>query len=55
MCEPFAHRVAEAYRWPVDELARLLEQAGLAEVERVCRGQEGDRRPYAVPAARAVA
>ncbi|WP_369137359.1 class I SAM-dependent DNA methyltransferase [Modestobacter versicolor] len=47
-CEPFAHRVVEAHRWPADELARRLTAAGFAEVERVHRAGEGDRRPYAV-------
>ncbi|WP_138735540.1 class I SAM-dependent DNA methyltransferase [Modestobacter excelsi] len=54
VCEPFAHRVVEAHRWPAEELARRLGEAGLAEVERVHRPQDGDRRRYAVLAARAV-
>lgn len=51
--EPFAHRVAEAHRWPVDELARRLARAGLTETERVHRPGDGARRPYAALAARA--
>jgi len=52
--EPFPHRVVQAYRWPAEELARRLGCTGLAEVERVHRPQDGERRPYAVLAARAV-
>ncbi|WP_138759867.1 class I SAM-dependent methyltransferase [Modestobacter altitudinis] len=54
VCEPFEHRVVQAYRWPADELAGRLREAGLAEVERVHRTRDGGRRPYAVLAARAV-
>ncbi|GAB3603914.1 class I SAM-dependent methyltransferase [Kineococcus gypseus] len=54
VCEPFEHRVTTAYRWPVDEAARWLASAGFAEVERLQRGQEGERRPHAAVAARAV-
>lgn len=46
--EPFAHKVATAYRWPVDEMAALLADAGFVEVERLRRGQQGERRPHAV-------
>ena len=53
-CEPFEHKVATAYRWPVDELASRLAAAGLVEVERLQRAQDGDRRPHAVIVARAV-
>ena len=53
VCEPFPHRVVQAYRWPAEELARRLGGAGLVEVERVHRPQDGDRRSYAVLAARA--
>jgi SAM-dependent methyltransferase len=51
--EPFAHKVVGAYRWPVDEMARRLALAGFAEVERLHRAQEGERRSYAAIAARA--
>jgi SAM-dependent methyltransferase len=51
--EPFPHRVVEAHRWPADELAGRLSAAGLVEVERVHRPQDGGRRRYAVLAARA--
>ena len=54
VCEPFEHEVTTAYRWPVDEMAGRLASAGLAEVERSQRPQEGQRRPHAVLAARAV-
>jgi SAM-dependent methyltransferase len=53
VCEPFPHRVVRAYRWPADELARRLASTGLTVVERVHRPQDGDRRSYAVLAARA--
>ncbi len=51
--EPFAHKVVTAYRWPADEMARRLVRAGFVEVERVHRPRAGERRPYAVIAARA--
>lgn len=43
---PFAHRVATAYRWPADELARRLACAGFAEVDRLQRATHGER-PHA--------
>jgi SAM-dependent methyltransferase len=52
-CEPFPHRVVQAYRWPAEELAGRLGGVGLTVVERVHRPQDGDRRSYAVLAARA--
>lgn len=45
--EPFAHRVTTAHRWPAGEFAAVLTAAGFVEVERVQRGQDGDRRPHA--------
>ena len=54
VCEPFAHTVITAHRWPVHEFVRRLAAAGFEEVERAQRGQEGRRRPHAVVAARAV-
>jgi SAM-dependent methyltransferase len=51
--EPFEHKVATAYRWPVDEMARRLAVAGFVEVERVHRSREGERRPYTAIALRA--
>jgi SAM-dependent methyltransferase len=54
VCEPFAHTVITAHRWPVDEFLRRLGAVGFEEVERAQRGQEGRRRPHAVVAARAV-
>jgi SAM-dependent methyltransferase len=53
-CEPFEHEVTTAYRWPADEMAGRLASAGFAEVERSTRPQEGERRPHAVLALRAV-
>ena len=53
-CEPFEHRVVTAHRWPVEEVARRLVSAGFAEVERLQRPQEGERRPHAAIAAVAV-
>ncbi len=50
---PFDHKVTTAYRWPVDELAERLHRAGFAEVDRMQRPGEGDRR-FAAVAARAV-
>jgi SAM-dependent methyltransferase len=52
--EPFEHKVITAYRWPTDEVAGRLASAGFVEVERSEREREGDRRPHAVIAARAV-
>jgi SAM-dependent methyltransferase len=41
----FDHKVATAYSWPLDELAGLAAEAGLAEVGRVYREPGGDERP----------
>ena len=54
VCEPFEHKVTTAYRWPVDEVADRMATAGFVETERSQRAQEGERRPHAVLAARAV-
>lgn len=54
VCEPFEHKVTTAYRWPVDEVVDRMARAGFVEVERLHRAQEGERRPHAVLAARAV-
>lgn len=51
--EPFEHKVVTAYRWPVEEMARRLGAAGFAEIERLHRARDGERRPYAAVAARA--
>ena len=51
--EPFEHKVVTAHRWPADEMARRLTRAGFVEVERLCRAQEGERRPHAAIAAQA--
>jgi len=49
----FEHKVVTAYRWPVDELAARLRQAGFTEVERRRRPgvAEPGRRPHAAIAA----
>jgi SAM-dependent methyltransferase len=52
--ESFEHKVLPAHRWPADELVRRLTRSGFAVVERLHRGQEGERRPYVALAARAV-
>ncbi len=52
--EQFDHRVVTAYRWSLGEVADWLSRAGFVEVGRSRRGQEGERRPHAVVAARAV-
>jgi SAM-dependent methyltransferase len=47
--EPFEHRVATAFYWPVDELSAELERAGFTEIERMRRPGENQpgRRPHA--------
>ena len=52
--EPFEHKVITAHRWPVDEFARRLTDAGFVEEERLQRPQDGERRPHAAIAAKAV-
>ena len=54
VCEPFEHKVTTAYRWPVEEVVGRLTLAGFAEVERLQRPQEDERRPHAALAVRAV-
>jgi SAM-dependent methyltransferase len=51
--ERFDHKVAPAYRWPVDEMSRMLSAAGFAETERCRRSGTAQTRPYAALAARA--
>ncbi|NED53804.1 class I SAM-dependent methyltransferase [Micromonospora aurantiaca] len=46
----FDHKVATAYRWPVDEFSARLRQAGFAEVERLTRLDDA-HRPHAAVAA----
>ncbi|ACZ20049.1 methyltransferase family protein [Sanguibacter keddieii DSM 10542] len=43
VCEPFDHAVVRAYRWPADELHRVLEAAGLEVVETRRRSARGER------------
>ncbi|MEU9508668.1 methyltransferase domain-containing protein [Micromonospora sp. NPDC048170] len=47
----FDHKVATAYRWPVDELSARLTRAGFSEVERLHPPSDGTHRPYAAIAA----
>lgn len=42
--EPFDHAVTTAYRWPIDGLARVADEAGFGEVGRVVRGPLGGER-----------
>lgn len=52
--EPFDHKVITAYRWPMDEMARRLKEAGFDEIEHLQRPQRGARRPHGAIAVRAV-
>ncbi|XVV08402.1 class I SAM-dependent methyltransferase [Actinoplanes sp. CA-131856] len=45
--EPFDHKVATAYRWPVDEFSARLRRAGFTEVERLQRPAEETQRRLA--------
>ena len=47
----FDHKVATAYRWPLDEFSQRLAQAGFTEVERLARPGDGTHRPHAAVAA----
>jgi SAM-dependent methyltransferase len=47
----FDHKVATAYRWPVNEFSERLARAGFMEVERQHRPSDGTHRPYAAIAA----
>ncbi|MET9299634.1 class I SAM-dependent methyltransferase [Micromonospora aurantiaca] len=47
----FDHKVATAYRWPVDEFSARLRRAGFAEVERLTRLDDEAHRPHAAVAA----
>nr|MDT0664066.1 hypothetical protein [Micromonospora sp. DSM 115978] len=42
--QAYDHRVTGAYRWPPDDLAELLEQAGLVEVARLVRAPTAEDR-----------
>jgi SAM-dependent methyltransferase len=50
---PFDHKVTTAYRWPADEMSRMLSLAGFAEVDRSRRAGPDRMRPHAAVAARA--
>ncbi|MGY0061681.1 class I SAM-dependent DNA methyltransferase [Streptomyces sp. LZ34] len=41
----FDHKVTTAYRWPIDELARLAGEAGFVEVGRMMREPREGERP----------
>ncbi len=47
----FDHKVATAYRWPVDEFSERLARAGFREVDRLQRPSDGTYRPHAAIAA----
>ncbi|WP_155387997.1 class I SAM-dependent methyltransferase [Catellatospora paridis] len=47
----FDHKVATAYRWPVDEFSARLARAGFTEVERLHRPGDDTQRPQAAIAA----
>ncbi|MET0897233.1 MAG: class I SAM-dependent methyltransferase [Mycobacterium sp.] len=51
--EPFEHRVATAYRWPVDEMSETLSAAGFLEIDRLRRPSTDQVRPHAALALRA--
>lgn len=48
---PFDHKVATAYRWPVDEFSERLARAGFTVVEHLRRPSDGTHRPHAAIAA----
>ncbi|WP_329518957.1 class I SAM-dependent methyltransferase [Spirillospora sp. NBC_01491] len=43
---PFDHKVAQAYRWPIDDLAALAREAGFIEVGRVSREPHQQERQF---------
>ena len=45
--EPFAHKVTTAYRWPVEEMSKMLSAAGFVEVDRLRRPGADLVRPHA--------
>jgi hypothetical protein len=51
--EPFDHKVTTAYRWPADEMSRMLSTAGFVEVDRLRRAGNDRMRPHAALGARA--
>lgn len=50
---PFDHKVITAYRWPADEMSRMLATAGFVEFDRLRRAGSDGIRPHAALAARA--
>lgn len=51
--DAFDHKVATAYRWPLDEVSERLTRAGFTEVERLPRLSDDTHRPHAAIAATA--
>lgn len=49
--EPFDHKVTTAYRWPVDDMVRMLSAAGFVEIDRQLRSGTAGVRPHAAIAA----
>ncbi|BCJ54317.1 hypothetical protein Asp14428_57920 [Actinoplanes sp. NBRC 14428] len=49
--EPFDHKVARAYRWPIGEFSQRLAEAGFTEVEHERRPGSATHRPVAMIAA----
>ena len=50
--ESFDHKVTTAFRWPVEEMSRMLSVAGFVEVDRLRRAGTDRTRPHAALAAR---
>ena len=44
--EPFAHKVTEAYFWPVEKMAQLVRECGFVVLETLARTEAG-ARPHA--------
>ncbi|GGK47827.1 class I SAM-dependent methyltransferase [Nocardia camponoti] len=52
VCEPFAHKVTTAYRWPPAELSAIFAAAGFTEVARTGRPATATARSHAALAFR---
>jgi SAM-dependent methyltransferase len=50
--EPFDHKIITAYFWPVDELSRLVEEAGFTVTGRHARDEPPHRRQGTITAIR---
>lgn len=46
--EPFDHAVVRAYRWPLEEMLRALENAGFVAIDIARRAEVGERPVGAV-------